>query len=233
MGRRPKKGEKWDTINIDLENIDQFDFPLPLELLESSVEELKPIINRNIAYQRKLFLGTNGAGYKDKSLFVETNSTPVSTPIYWLNFPSPNYGEKYEKFKDVPSLKECFIKFGDISGRVFAEYFLGGVKHLEHLLTFAWFKDYFYELQNELYYLIRGAALKGLLEIAADKSHKNNFQALQLLVSDKWATGMLNDDFFKNLSKREKEAITDEIKKEQRRVLEDLKRISEESVTVN
>lgn len=85
----------------------------------------------------------------------------------------------------VPSLYRLYMEMRDPSEYYFAKQYLGGWDHWERLSKSPWFKPYIESWRKELEALIRAEALKEIIRIAKDSSHKSSYEANKILLRDK------------------------------------------------
>lgn len=162
--------------------------------------------------------------WRTLSLFYETAKEGEEEYIlYSLDLPESETG--------YPNLKEKFLSYNDPSGAVMACKDLGGIDHWKALMRAPWFSERYYKWVEELVLLTKANALKGILEVAADESDKNSYQARKFILTSDWAKQFSKDLEKRKVGRPSKEKIKQEAEKiaEENvvRLFEDAERIFE------
>lgn len=125
----------------------------------------------------------NGA-YRTYSLFYENTYGDGGKAVYSLSdddVTSPQ-GNFY------PSLFRLYMKEEDQTEYEFATKHLYSWQHWEELLSKEWFKPIIERWRKELDLKIKARALRVLNEEAQDKTSKNRFSAVKILLDRSWDT---------------------------------------------
>lgn len=120
----------------------------------------------------------NASGaYLLRGLFYETTGADKTGVIYTL---------KDETHEGYPSLKELYMKVGDLTEYHFAIGFLGGVDHWEKLCESSWFKPYVDQWRRELELRFKAEALARIIEESRRDLSPSKFTANKYILEKGW-----------------------------------------------
>lgn len=120
----------------------------------------------NGLYIRRIFLETS---YRDN------DKTPVQ---YTLR--SQDHPDGY------PSLYKLYIQLADPLEYQFAETYLESYEHWTKLCETNWFKPIIERWRNDLQAKLKTQALQKILRVSEDDSHRNQFEALKIILAGGW-----------------------------------------------
>lgn len=128
---------------------------------------------------KKIFRNATGQWYTNR-LFLERSYTvnDKSNTIYTLR--NEDHPEGYV------SLYRLYMEEADPTEYAFADKYLDGYQHWQLLCSSTWFKPYIEQWREELETRIKSSALKTIERISKDNSHKNQFEAIKILLSLGW-----------------------------------------------
>jgi hypothetical protein len=158
----------------------------------------------NGLYIRRVFLETS---YRDN------DKTPVQ---YTLR--SSDHPEGY------PSLYKLYIQMGDPLEYQFAETYLESYEHWMKLCETSWFRPIVERWRNDLQAKLKTAALQKILRVSEDDTHKNQFEALKIILAGGWK----EKETKRRAGRPSKEEVQGHLKQsvnEEKELLEELKRV--------
>jgi hypothetical protein len=155
-------------------------------------------------------------------LFYDSPSTgaPKDKALYTLKDKDTTHnGVKYK------SLYRLYMETGDLTEYSFYTKYLDGLEHFEKLCSASFFKPYIERWRKELELRTRAQALRQIVDIAKDSSHKASFSANRFLLAGDWKTPSEAKGRGRP-SKADIRAVAQTMAEEEQRLAEDYDRIN-------
>lgn len=121
----------------------------------------------------------NGQPYL-RRLFLETSYTQNDKSNIPYTLRDTDHPEGYK------SLYRLFIDHEDPTEIDFAETYLDGYAHWSRLCECLWFKEYVERWRHELDLKLKNKAISIVKDVARDNGHKNQFEAVKILLNAPW-----------------------------------------------
>lgn len=115
-----------------------------------------------------------------RRLFLETSYTINDKSDIPYTLRDEDHPEGYK------SLYLLFISAEDPTEIVFAEQYLDGYAHWVRLCESEWFKEYADRWRTELDLKLKYKAIEIVKQVATDPDHKNQFEAVKILLNTPW-----------------------------------------------
>lgn len=115
-----------------------------------------------------------------RRLFLETSYTLNDKSDIPYTLRDEDHPEGYK------SLYKLYIEAEDPTEIVFAEAYLDGHSHWTRLCECTWFKEFVERWRLELDLKLKSKAIEIVKAVALDSAHKNQFEAVKILLNAPW-----------------------------------------------